>query len=419
MSTSFDYSIIFESIRNGSCDEVKRRCAHPNFNVNWQDPQGCTLLIRASHCGHVAIIQHLLTIPGVNVNLANREGMAPIHWACHKGHSQVVAELLRHPEVDLKTPSVESITPMQYAVRAGNVKIVNLIHDHEMGLGFNTNHTKDTQRSGGPLPTSEPGVSQERPSTRQKIAHGQSVAAEMAPETSKPPSPPHRKVIPIRPIRSTTPTNYVLATDAASCTETSEDMEISTVITATRAESPLRTPCAMNPCLRHPNKEMYVFCHTCCRQICLECLPEEHSEHRFTYLKKKVAVMAAEVREFESTIRDAAKGTREAVAAWKEREQEYKAAREGIEVQFAALYAEVKRVETQWLQKVDQQHEIIVSKEEAAREVATRLTTFTFSAAGLETQRSFEDKLKYCENAKKAAATLQSLRIPSPPSASL
>ena len=107
------------------------------------------------------------------------------------------------------------------------------------------------------------------------------------------------------------------------------------------------------------------------------------------------------------------------MAAWEGREQEYKAARERIEVQFAALFAEVKRVETQWLQKVDQQHEIIVSKEEAAREVATRLTTFTFSAAGLEAQRSFEDKLKYCENAKKAAATLQSLRIPSPPSASI
>ena len=208
--------------------------------------------------------------------------------------------------MDLNAPSVEFITPMQYAARARHVKIVNLLWDHEMRLDSNSNSNSDsspnnvTRRSRDPLPISEPGVSQERPSKRQKTADNQSVAAAMAPETSKPPSRPHRKVVPVRPIASTRPTNYVLATDAASYPETSE--EISTVITAARAESPLRTPCAMNPCLRHLNKEMDVYCDTCCCQICLECLPEGHSGHRFTYLNKKVSVMAAEVREFESTI---------------------------------------------------------------------------------------------------------------------
>jgi ankyrin repeat protein len=90
-------------------------------DVNSKDRNGQTALHRASSCGRVKFVNHLLE-RGADVNIANIDGNTALHFAVSWNKPEIVEILIKaKANPDLKNCKGE--TPDQFAARVGNEKI--------------------------------------------------------------------------------------------------------------------------------------------------------------------------------------------------------------------------------------------------------------------------------------------------------
>lgn len=86
------------------------------FNLNWQDEEGRTILFHCCVIGLVEFVKQLLMDPRVNVNLADNAGDTPLHAAATSCHPAVVRELVRHPVIDMNATNKRGETPLKKAI---------------------------------------------------------------------------------------------------------------------------------------------------------------------------------------------------------------------------------------------------------------------------------------------------------------
>jgi ankyrin repeat protein len=97
-------------------------------SVKLRDPEGATLLQKATHSGKTPVLK-LLVEKGANLNAKGAYGYTPLHEACYIGHPEVCAYLLAmkaNPDALSKNGS----TPLLVAAREGHTQVVTDLLTH-------------------------------------------------------------------------------------------------------------------------------------------------------------------------------------------------------------------------------------------------------------------------------------------------
>ena len=79
-----------QAVRAGNLRAVNRLIAK-GADVNLQDENGYTPLMKAADQGHENIVRMLLAAPGIDVNLQNNNGKTALDFAVKKGHQNIAA----------------------------------------------------------------------------------------------------------------------------------------------------------------------------------------------------------------------------------------------------------------------------------------------------------------------------------------
>ena len=85
-----------------------------NFNLNYTDKFGNTILLTALRNGNLEIFYFLLA-QSANPNVCNKRGICPIHIAVHAFNVDLVKALCRE-NVDIKTQDINGVTPLQFVI---------------------------------------------------------------------------------------------------------------------------------------------------------------------------------------------------------------------------------------------------------------------------------------------------------------
>ena len=130
-----------------SMSETLTRSASPRLDVNLQDRDGDSALIRASYCGYAEIVELLLSRPEIDVNLQNRYGNSALIEASRQGCTKVVKLLLSRsesiytsmsetltrsasPRLDVNLQDKDGRTALMWASWKGLTEIVSLLENH-------------------------------------------------------------------------------------------------------------------------------------------------------------------------------------------------------------------------------------------------------------------------------------------------
>ena len=70
------------------------------IDVNIQDSDGRTALMRACSKGHTEVALELLKVDGIDVNAQSKGARTALMMACFKGHADIALALLQDPRVD-------------------------------------------------------------------------------------------------------------------------------------------------------------------------------------------------------------------------------------------------------------------------------------------------------------------------------
>ena len=390
---TFNYADLMKAIKENQTARVKLLCQTPGFDINWENGK---LLEQASRFGCVEIVRHFFTVPSLDVN-SNQSGVTPLHWACQNGHSEVVAVLLRHLNLGVNKFTHHS-TPLQLAIHAAHVMVVKRLLEND-NIEVNSELVQEARQVASTeaclVGASQADREQRKKNLLQIVEFLEKKLAEVTPPRQRP-----------RPDASENSSSKRQRTSVDTPPEMTTKSAQTTALTG--------GPVPSNPWPTHHECAHSVCCYECKALICHYCIPEQHSGHHF----ESAITINNKVNELENSISAARVRAQEVAAALEKRAQENAITKKAISAHYDSLTAQLDERRQKMLREIDQQQGDCDSKKGLAQQTATRLT-FTFSAAGLEAQRSFKDKLEYYNKAKKAAAGLDQLmvQVPQPPPA--
>ncbi|PWW79970.1 ankyrin [Tuber magnatum] len=89
-----------------------------------------TPLAIACCCGHVSVVQKLLTDSRVNVNTRNTKGLTPVHSSVKQHFSEIRRLLLAHPSIDVLSTCDTGHTSLHTAAEFGNLVAITQLLCH-------------------------------------------------------------------------------------------------------------------------------------------------------------------------------------------------------------------------------------------------------------------------------------------------
>lgn len=96
------------------------------IDINKQEADGSTPLIRAAIIGDASIIEHLLKEPTINVNLQDGLECSALMYAAYFGHTACVNLLLNHPACDKTIKNRDNLSAQDLALQNNQQEIVRL-----------------------------------------------------------------------------------------------------------------------------------------------------------------------------------------------------------------------------------------------------------------------------------------------------
>jgi len=99
------------------------------MSVKIRDPEGATLLQKATHSGKICIVK-LLVEKGSNLNAKGAYGYTPLHEACYIGHPPVCSYLLAM-KANVDALSKNGSTPLLVAAREGHTTVCESLLQHQ------------------------------------------------------------------------------------------------------------------------------------------------------------------------------------------------------------------------------------------------------------------------------------------------
>ena len=111
--------------------------AHPDLDVNWQNPQGWTALHIACRNGNSPVVSLLLDHPRVNVNLQDKFGDTSLLLGCYNDWPLVVRILLKDPRVKAtrETSGRGGWSPLWISCSGGYLEMLQLLIVSGKNLG--------------------------------------------------------------------------------------------------------------------------------------------------------------------------------------------------------------------------------------------------------------------------------------------
>lgn len=103
--------------------------ARPDFDVNWSDEEGWTVLHQAVYKRKPAIVQRLVLIPEINLNRANYGGYTPLAEAAFRQVPKIVELLLSRPGINPSLQTEYGETPLTLAQTVGCDEIITLLEN--------------------------------------------------------------------------------------------------------------------------------------------------------------------------------------------------------------------------------------------------------------------------------------------------
>ena len=118
---------LLEAAENGNIEMV-RQLLDDGVDVNIQNRNGDTALIKSSLKGHTDIIKLLLN-HGADPNIKTAYGCNALIWASEKGHTDIVDLLLNHG-TDANIQNINGETALIWASWMGHTDVVELLTNH-------------------------------------------------------------------------------------------------------------------------------------------------------------------------------------------------------------------------------------------------------------------------------------------------
>ena len=106
------WTAIMRASRWGYTEIVKLLLERPEIEINLQTSSGSTALMMASYSGHIEIVQLLLERPENDINLQTKRGETALIWASYYGYTEVVKLLLERPEIDVNLQDKDGSTAL-------------------------------------------------------------------------------------------------------------------------------------------------------------------------------------------------------------------------------------------------------------------------------------------------------------------
>ena len=106
----------------GDLNKVKRSCQGSSLEEVLQKG-----LFNACHCGHLSIVQYLLTEQNYDPQCRDRRKWTPLHAACQNGHLNIVQYLLTEQNCDPQCRNERGQTPLHVACFNGHLNVVQYL----------------------------------------------------------------------------------------------------------------------------------------------------------------------------------------------------------------------------------------------------------------------------------------------------
>ena len=120
--------VLYSNLMDCMIQDIQVKVTQPWFDINWQNPEGRTLLYIAARLGQNQCLSLLLTLPGIQIQLAAApDGDTPLHISCFMGHALCAAQLLQIPGIGLNAKDKYGQTPLWQAVYMGQRRCVALL----------------------------------------------------------------------------------------------------------------------------------------------------------------------------------------------------------------------------------------------------------------------------------------------------
>ncbi len=109
--------------------EMVRHLVQHGAEVNGQDANGETPLMKAAYVGKLAVVQYLVE-SGANVNARSNNSWTPLMWAA--GHLDIV-EYLVEQGADIHARDQQGSTPLELAQQYGRPEVVKYLQGRGAG----------------------------------------------------------------------------------------------------------------------------------------------------------------------------------------------------------------------------------------------------------------------------------------------
>jgi len=110
--------------QGGHTAVVERLVARPDIEVNTQNNDGWTALLKASAWGHKNVVERLLARPDIEVNTQGIDGHTALMRASLNGQKDVVERLLARPDIEVNTQGNDGHTALMRASANGHKDVV-------------------------------------------------------------------------------------------------------------------------------------------------------------------------------------------------------------------------------------------------------------------------------------------------------
>lgn len=141
MKEEYQREMLMSAASSGDECRVEELLSRTGVSVDFvlpSEPEGRTMLFRASQNGHRDVID-LLIENGANVNIGTSDGRTPLHIASQQGHVDIVDMLLiRGVDVDLCTTDELGASPLFLACVHDHSRVVELLLNYGADVNLAT-----------------------------------------------------------------------------------------------------------------------------------------------------------------------------------------------------------------------------------------------------------------------------------------